>query len=235
MSIVNSLLAIDWADILDKIDWELLGSGLWDTLQMTFVSLFFTVLFGLPLGVFLFLTSPNQAWENRVLYGVLSFIVNILRSVPFIILLVILLPLTKLMVGTKLGVAGAIPPLVFASVPFFARLVENVIREMDNGILEACKSMGASVHQMVFWAILPEATTGILAAIVVTAISLVGYTAMAGVVGAGGLGDVAIRYGYNRFEPVMLYATVPILIVLVQLIQTLGDYMIARLNKRSGS
>ena len=219
---------MNWA----TIDWAMIGEATVDTLLMTGWALFFAVLVGLPLGVYLFLTSPNQLLENKPLYQTLSFIVNVVRSVPFLILLIILIPVTRFMVGSALGVPGAIPPLAIGAAPFFARLVENVLREVDPGISEACKAMGATPRQTVLWALLPEALTGIIAAITVTAIALVGYSAMSGVIGGGGLGDIAIRFGYQRYQSDVMIITVIILIVLVQLIQTFGDALVKKFTRK---
>jgi D-methionine transport system permease protein len=158
--------------------------------------------------------------------------VNVLRSIPFLILLILLIPATRWIVGTSLGVQGSIPPLVIAAAPFFARLVENLLREVDAGVLEACKAMGATTRQMVLWALLPEAFTALLAAVTVTAIALVGYSAMSGVIGGGGLGDLAVRYGYQRFNTPVMIVTVAILVVLVQFIQWAGDRCVAYLSHR---
>lgn len=214
---------IDWSDI-----WEATG----DTMMMLGGSLVFTVLLGLPLGVLLFLCSPRQLLEHKATYSVLAFIVNVVRSLPFIILLIVLIPTTVFLTGTSLGVAGAIPPLVIGAAPFFARLVETALREVDRGIIEATQAMGATTRQIVFNALLPEARTGILAAITVTTITLVGYTAMAGVVGAGGLGDLAIRYGYQRFQNDVMLVTVVLLVVLVQVLQTVGDKLVAHFSRK---
>ncbi|BBP73969.1 metal ABC transporter permease [Pseudomonas gingeri NCPPB 3146 = LMG 5327] len=214
---------IDWADI-----WEATG----DTMLMLGGSLLFTVLLGLPLGVLLFLCSPRQLLEHKATYGALAFVVNVVRSLPFIILLIVLIPTTVFLTGTSLGVAGAIPPLVIGAAPFFARLVETALREVDRGIIEATQAMGATTRQIVFNALLPEARPGILAAITVTTITLVGYTAMAGVVGAGGLGDLAIRYGYQRFQNDVMLVTVVMLVVLVQVLQTIGDKLVARFSRK---
>ncbi len=203
-----------------------------DTLTMTGCSLFFTVLLGLPLGVLLFLSSRGQVLEQRVLYTVLSLLVNVLRSVPFIILLIVLIPFTLLLVGTSLGVPGTIPPLVIGTAPFFARLVENVLRDLDKGIIEACQAMGAKTYQTVLFALLPEALPGLLAAITVTTIALVSYAAMSGVIGGGGLGDLALRFGYQRFQTDVMIVTVAILIILVQLLQFLGDKLVARFSHK---
>jgi len=210
----------------------MIGSATLETLAMTGFSLLFTVIIGLPLGVILFLTSPGQTLAQPVLYQSLSFVVNVLRSVPFLILLIVMIPLTRAITGSALGVPGAIPPLVASAAPFFARLVENVLRELDPGINEACRAMGANARQTVQLALLPEATTGILAATIVTAIALIGYSAMSGVIGGGGLGDLALRFGYQRYQTDVMIVTVILLVVLVQIVQGLGDRLVARLNRR---
>ncbi|MGE8546381.1 methionine ABC transporter permease [Alcaligenes sp. WGS1538] len=215
-----------------NLDWALIGEATLDTLLMTGVSLAFTVIIGLPLGVLLFLTSRRQMLDNAWVYQTLSLIVNVLRSVPFLILLIVMIPLTRVLAGTSLGVPGAIPPLVLSAAPFFARLVENVLRELDPGVNEACRAMGADSRQTVLWALLPEATTGIVAAVIVTAIALVGYSAMSGVIGGGGLGDLALRFGYQRYQTDVMVVTVAILVVLVQLLQVFGDAMVARLSRK---
>ncbi|NHC62620.1 methionine ABC transporter permease [Paenalcaligenes suwonensis] len=215
-----------------NLDWPLLAEATIDTLLMTGFSLVFTVIIGLPLGVLLFLTSPKQMMEHHALYQTLSLIVNILRSVPFLILLIVMIPLTRILAGSALGVAGAVPPLVMSAAPFFARLVENVLKELDPGVLEASRAMGANPRETVIMALLPEAKTGVVAAIVVTAIMLVGYSAMSGVIGGGGLGDLALRFGYQRYQTDVMAVTVVILVVLVQLMQVWGDKLVARMNKR---
>jgi D-methionine transport system permease protein len=219
--------------------WPEIGEGTLDTLIMTVLSLLFTVLIGLPIGVVLFLTSRRQRSERPALgrlqawtYTGLSFLVNLLRSLPFLILLILLIPTTRWLVGTSLGVPGSIPPLVVAAAPFFARLVENLLREVDYGVFEACRAMGATTRQTIFWALLPETLTGLLAAITVTAIALIGYSAMSGVIGGGGLGDLAVRYGYQRFNTPVMLVTVAILVILVQLVQVAGDWLVTRLSHR---
>jgi D-methionine transport system permease protein len=228
-----------WSVALATDYWPEIREGTVDTLIMTGVSLLFTVLIGLPLGVTLFLTGwsqrsgrPTVARLQFWIYSLLSFLVNVLRSVPFLILLILLIPATRAIVGTSLGVQGSIPPLVIAASPFFARLIENLLREVDRGVFEACRSMGATTRQIVIWALLPETFPGILAAIVVTAVALVGYSAMSGVIGGGGLGDLAVRYGYQRFNTPVMLVTVAILVVLVQVIQVLGDRLVARFTHR---
>ena len=215
-----------------NMDWALIGEATIDTLLMTGFSLLFTILIGLPLGIILFLTSKNQMLENGPAYHVLSFVVNVLRSVPFLILLIVMIPMTRVIAGTSLGVPGAIPPLVVSAAPFFARLVENVLRELDPGINEACRAMGARPGQTVLMALIPEAMTGILAAIIVTAIALVGYSAMSGVIGGGGLGDLALRFGYQRYQTDVMVVTVAILVILVQLLQMFGDRLVGRLSRK---
>ncbi|WFE07165.1 methionine ABC transporter permease [Taylorella equigenitalis] len=215
-----------------EIDWDMILEATIDTLLMTGWSLLLTILLGLPLGVYLFLSSEKQLLENKPVYQVLSLIVNIFRSVPFIILLVVLIPFTRFVVGSALGVAGAVVPLVVCAVPFFARLVENALRELDPGISEAAKSMGATTLQTVRMSLLPEAWTGILAAITVTAISLIGYSAMSGVIGGGGLGDIAIRFGYQRYQMDVMIVTVVILVLLVQGVQMLGDHFVNKLSRK---
>lgn len=215
-----------------NLDLAELWQGTQETLILTGVSLFFTVLLGLPLGVLLFWSSSSQLQGHKGLYRVLSLVVNVLRSLPFIILLIVMIPLTVWLIGTSIGVEGAIPPLVAAAVPFFARLVENVLRDLDKGIIEACQAMGAQRWQILWLALLPEALQGLLAAITVTAISLVGYSAMSGVIGGGGLGDLAVRYGYQRFQTDVMVVTVLILIVLVQVLQWAGDKAVAHFTRK---
>jgi D-methionine transport system permease protein len=222
LALLDAFLAIDWSDI---------GLATVETLTMVGGSLFFTVLLGLPLGIVLFLTGPRQPLAHGRLYAFLSLLVNLLRSMPFVILLILMIPVTVTIVGTSIGVPGAIPPLVVGATPFFARLVENVLREVDRGIIEASQSMGASLSQTIFGAVLPEAFPGLLAATTVTAIALVSYAAMSGVIGGGGLGDLAIRFGYQRFQTDVMFVTVAILLVLVQLIQAFGDRLVHRFTR----
>ncbi len=217
--LIDFLVAFDWSDI---------GLATLETLTMVGGSLVFTVLLGLPLGIVLFLTSPRQPLAHARIYSGLSLLVNLLRSMPFVILLILLIPITVTLVGTSIGVPGAIPPLVVGATPFFARLVENVLREVDRGIIEASQSMGASLPQIIFGAVLPEAFPGLLAAVTVTAITLVSYAAMSGVIGGGGLGDLAIRFGYQRFQTDVMVVTVAVLLVLVQILQVLGDRLVHR-------
>ncbi|HJV42429.1 methionine ABC transporter permease [Caulobacter sp.] len=215
-----------------NIDWNEIGQATLDTLAMLGGSMVLTVVLGLPLGVILFLTGKGQMLENRLANGVLSLLVNILRSVPFVILLIVMIPLTVALVGTSLGVAGAIPPLVGGAAPFFARLVETALREVDKGVVEASFAMGAKRRQVVLGALLPEALPGLIAAATVTAVTLLSYTAMAGVVGAGGLGDLAVRFGYQRFQTDVMVVTVVLMLVLVQALQMIGDAVVRRVSHR---
>lgn len=216
----------------DLIDWSQISDASLDTLAMLGGALIFTVLFGLPLGVALFLTGKRQLLEQPALYGVVSFVLNILRSVPFIILLIVLIPVTTLLTGTSLGVRGVIPPLVVGTTAFFARLVETALREVDRGLIEAGQSMGASTWQIVWFTLLPEARLGLISAVTVTAIVLVDYTAMSGAIGGGGIGDLAIRYGYQRFQTEVMIVTVLLLIVLVQLLQTTGNRLVSHFSRK---
>ncbi len=215
-----------------NVDWADIGKATVDTLLMLGGSLVLTVMLGVPLGVLLYLSGKGRLAANPVLNAVLAFVVNVLRSVPFIILLIVMLPLTVLLVGTSLGVAGAIPPLVVGAAPFYARLVETALREVDKGVVEATQAMGGSTFQIVTRALLPEAMPGIIAGATVTAIALVSYTAMAGVVGAGGLGDLAIRFGYQRFQTDVMVVTVVLLLILVQILQMIGDRLVAKVSHR---
>jgi D-methionine transport system permease protein len=213
-------------------DWGELGQACIDTLLMLGCSLLLTVAIGLPLGVLLFLTGKNQLHTMPKLYGGLSLVVNVLRSIPFIILMIVLMPVTYFLVGTKLGIRGAIPPLVIGAAPFFARLVETALREVEHGVIEASQAMGATTWQIVRHVLLPEARASLWAGVTVTAIALVGYTAMGGAIGAGGLGDLAYRYGYLSYKSDYMVVTVLLLIVLVQLLQMLGDRIVAHYSKR---
>ncbi len=218
--------------LLPNVDWPEIWQASLDTLSMLGGSLLFTVLLGLPLGVLLFLTGPRQMFEQKALYAVLSLLVNVLRSVPFVILLIVMIPFTVLVTGTSLGVAGAIPPLVVGATPFFARLVETALREVDRGIIEATQAMGATTRQIVTNALLPEALPGIIAAVTVTAITLVSYTAMSGLIGGGGLGDLAVRYGYQRYQPDVMAVTVILLLILVQILQSTGDRLVVHFSRK---
>jgi D-methionine transport system permease protein len=214
------------------MDWPAVIQATWETLAMLAGSAILAVVLGLPLGVSLFVTAPGRMFAAPGLNGALSLAVNVLRSVPFIILLILMMPLTLIIAGTTLGVPGAIPPLVVGAAPFFARLVEAALREVDRGVIEAAQAMGATPRQIVLDTLLPEALPGILAGATVTTVALVSYTAMAGVVGAGGLGDLAVRFGYQRFQTDVMLVTVLMLLVLVQGLQWAGDRLVAHFGRR---
>jgi D-methionine transport system permease protein len=215
-----------------NVDWRDIGQACLDTLIMLGGSLALTILVGLPLGVLLYLTGEGRLAQSRIGHGVVGTIVNILRSIPFIILLIIMIPLTVMLVGTSLGVAGAIPPLVVGAAPFYARLVEGSLKEVDRTTIEAVQAMGATTRRIVTGALIPEALPGLIAGATVTAVALVSFTAMAGVVGAGGLGDLAIRFGYQRFQTDVMVVTVVLLVLLVQAIQFAGDRLVRRYTRR---
>lgn len=210
----------------------LLVEGTIDTLVMVVVSTFFAYLLGLPMGVALILTQPYGIRPNRVLNRVLGWIINIGRSLPFIILMVAIMDFTKLIVGTKIGVKGAIVPLVISAAPFIARMVETSLAEVDAGVVEAAQSMGASPLQIVWKVYLPEAKPSLILGGAISIVTILAYTAIAGAVGAGGLGDLAIRYGYQRRVPSMMWVTVVFLIVLVQVIQYVFSRVSTRIDKR---
>ncbi|ALP37690.1 ABC transporter permease [Paenibacillus sp. 28ISP30-2] len=215
-----------------QVSWEELGNSTLETLQMLGASALFTLIIGLPLGILLFLASRSSWNLMKVIYVVLSFIVNILRSVPFIILIVALIPFTRSLVGTSTGVLGTIPPLVIGAAPFFARLVETSLREVDKGVIEAAQAMGASTGQIIRRVLLREALPGLLAALTITVVTLVSYTAMSGMIGGGGLGTLAINYGYYRYETAVMIVAVVLMVVLVQLLQMAGDRLVRHYTRK---
>jgi D-methionine transport system permease protein len=215
----------------EDIPWPLIWQATHETLVMLGASLALSVPIGLVVGVLVFLTSPGQFWQQIWVHRLLSLIVNITRSVPFIIMLIYVMPLTRWLVGTSIGVKGAIPPLVIAAAPFFARLTEIALREVDRGVIEAAEAMGTPRLTIIRRVLLREARTGLIAGVTVTAVNLVSYTAMSGVIGGGGLGDLAIRYGYQRFRPDVMMVTVLLLVILVQLLQSFGDRLVRRLSR----
>ncbi|MGQ3478297.1 MULTISPECIES: methionine ABC transporter permease [Paenibacillus] len=215
-----------------QVSWEELGNSTLETLQMLGASALFTLIIGLPLGILLFLASRSSWSLMKVIYVILSFIVNILRSVPFIILIVALIPFTRSLVGTSTGVLGTIPPLVIGAAPFFARLVETSLREVDKGVIEAAQAMGASTGQIIRRVLLREALPGLLAALTITVVTLVSYTAMSGMIGGGGLGTLAINYGYYRYETAVMIVAVVLMVVLVQLLQMAGDRLVRHYTRK---
>ncbi|UTE77380.1 methionine ABC transporter permease [Rossellomorea sp. KS-H15a] len=209
-----------------------LNKAFFETVYMVGISLAVAIVVGLPLGILLFVTDKGLFLQNSVIKKVVGFIVNMVRSVPFIILLVALLPLTKLLTGTTIGPTAASVSLSVAGIPFFARMVETSLREIDKGVIEASVSVGASPWMIIKDVLLPEARPAVIQAITITTISLVAYSAMAGIVGGGGVGDLAIRFGYYRYDNTVMITTVVILICLVQLIQYTGDIFARLVDKR---
>lgn len=215
---------------------ELVQMILWstvDTLMMVALSGFFGTLIGLPLGIFLATSRANELFPAPAANRIVGLVVNATRSTPFIILVVAIVPLTRLIAGTSIGTAAATVPLTIAAIPFIARVIEAAIREVDQGLIEAARAFGASPLQIVRKVLLPEAMPGVTLALTLTAVSLLGYSAMVGAVGGGGLGDLGIRYGYQRFMPEVMLTVVLVLIALVQSVQTIGDTVARRLDKRS--
>lgn len=210
----------------------LFGRSLWETLQMVGIAGALGAALGIPLGVFLRLTDQAGVQPRPLLNRGVGLLVNAVRSTPFIILLVAVIPFTRLVTGSSIGTAAAIVPLTIAAAPFVARLVESALREVDAGLVEAAQAMGATTPQIVFKVLLPEALPGIAAGLTITFVSLTGYSAMAGAIGGGGLGDLGIRYGYQRFMPEVMAAVVLVLILFVQAVQSLGDWAVRRLSHR---
>ncbi len=210
----------------------LLAKGLWETTYMVGVSSLISALVGIPLGVILVTTDKGHILENLGFNRVLGAIVNAARSTPFIILMVAIIPVTRLLVGTSIGTEAAMVPLTLAAIPFVGRMIETSLKEVEYGLIEAAQSMGATPYQIITKVMIPEAMPSIVAGITITVINLINYSAMAGAIGGGGLGDIAIRYGYQRFRGDVMLTTVIILIIQVQLVQSIGDYIANRLNKR---
>lgn len=220
------------ADFMEMVKWDKLMEATRETMYMTSISVLATFVLGLLLGLLLFLTDKGNIWANRTVNVVVGGFVNIFRSIPFIILVALLIPFTKLLLGTMLGANAALPALIIGAAPFYARMVEIALREIDKGVIEASQSMGATRGQIIFKVLIPESLPALISGITVTAISLVGFTAMAGVIGAGGLGNFAYLYGFQGNKPIVtLVATIAILIV-VFIIQFIGDYFTKKTDKR---
>jgi len=211
---------------------ELLRTSFMETLLMVGISAAVAVLVGIPLGVALVVTHRGALLECLSVNRVLGLVVNATRSVPFVILMVAIIPFTRWVAGTSIGTTAAIVPLAVAAIPFMARIAENAMREVDRGLITAARAMGASPLQIIMKVILPEALPGLVAATIVTVVSLIGYSAMAGAIGGGGLGDLGIRYGYQRFLPEVMLLVVLVLILLVQAVQSLGDWLVRRMSHR---
>lgn len=209
-----------------------LNKAFFETVYMVGIAVLVALLVGMPLGIILYVTDNGLILQNRFIKNVAGILTNLVRSIPFIILLVFLLPFTNLLLGTQIGPTAAAVPLSIAAIPFFARMVESSAREIDRGVIEAAISVGAKPWTIIKDIILPEAKPGIVSGLTITIISLIGYSAMAGTVGGGGIGDLAIRYGYYRYDNLVMYTTVVVLIVLVQVIQFSGDFIAKKINKR---
>lgn len=210
---------------------SLLLKSFWETCYMVAASTLLATLVGMPLGVILTITGKGHILENKGVNSILGAIVNATRSTPFIILMVAIIPLTRIIVGSSIGTTAAIVPLTISAAPFIARIIESSLLEIDPGVIEASQAMGASPMQIILKVLLPEAMHSIVLGITLAIISLIGYSAMAGALGGGGLGDLAIRYGYQRFRMDIMIATVIILIAQVQIVQSLGNYISGKLNK----
>lgn len=209
-----------------------LNQAFFETLLMVGISLLVALILGLPLGILLYVTDRGLFLENKWIKRVVGIVINLIRSVPFIILLVFLLPFTQLLLNTTIGPLAASVSLSVAAIPFYARIVESAAREIDKGVIEAAVAVGASPWMIIKSIILPEAKPGLITGLTITAISLIGYSAMAGTIGGGGIGDLAIRYGYYRYDNTVMFTTVILLIVLVQFVQYLGDFIAKTTNKR---
>ncbi|MDM5210936.1 methionine ABC transporter permease [Peribacillus sp. RS7] len=215
-----------------EITAEQLSTAFGDTLYMVAISLVFSGLIGLPLGILLVITRKGHILENKWIFNVLNPIINILRSVPFIILLVALIPFTRMLVGSAIGTNAAIVPLIFYAAPYIARLVENSLLEVDKGIIEAAQAMGATTWQIIYRFLIPEGLSSLILTFTTATIGLVGSTAMAGAVGAGGVGDLALAYGYQRFDTMTMVVTVAALVIIVQLLQSTGNFVSRKIRRR---
>ena len=211
---------------------ELIIPSLLETLYMVFFSTIFSLLIGFPLGIILVITERDNIWEKPLLNKILNSIINVLRSFPFIILMIVIFPISNFIVGKSIGTTATIVPLSIAAAPFVARIIESSIKEVDKGVIELSLSMGATVPQIIFKVLVPEAMPSLILGITITIINLIGYSAMAGAIGGGGLGNLAIRYGLYRFQTDIMIASVIVIIILVQGVQYLGNKMSAILNKK---
>ena len=214
------------------VDWDMVWEATRSTVYMTAVAGLATFVLGLAIGLLLYATNEDLLFKNRALYSVLSFLVNIFRSIPFIILLILLIPITKIIVGSFLGPTAALPALILGAAPFYGRMVELALREVDKGVIEAAESMGATKFQIIYKVLIPEALPAIVSGITVTLVALVGYTAMAGVVGGGGLGDMAFIEGFQRSQNDVIVIATLLILVIVFIIQIIGDLLVKAIDKR---
>ncbi|MBM7555547.1 methionine ABC transporter permease [Halanaerobacter jeridensis] len=206
-------------------DLGLLWTGIQQTFYMVGISMAISTLFGIPLGVGVVVTEEGNILENKYINFILSAIINVVRSIPFIVLMVALIPFTRFLINTSIGTTAAVVPLTIAAIPFIGRIVENSLKEVDNGVIEAAQAMGATPWEIITKVLLPESLPSLILGLTITAITLIGFSAIAGAIGAGGLGDIAVRYGYHRFETVIMVKTVILLIILVQGVQTFGNWL----------
>lgn len=218
--------------IFSDIDFKQIYDALIETLFMSGIALIFAVIFGIVMGVILYLTQKDGLYENKIVHTILDWLVNILRAIPFIILLILVMPLAKMMTGSILGAKAALPSLILSSAPFYARMSMIALNEVDKGVIEAAKAMGANNLEIIFKFLLPEAKPALVSGIALMAITLVGYTAMAGAIGAGGLGDLAYTYGFTRQNYPVLYLSTALVVIIVFAIQFLGDYLVKKIDKR---
>lgn len=218
--------------MFDETIRTMLIEGTWATLYMTLISTLFGYIIGLPMGVVLAITDKSGIKPNRIVYKVLDFIVNLTRSIPFLILLILVMPVTKFIVGQSYGSSATIVPLTIAAAPFIGRMVESSLKEVDKGVIEAAQSMGAGTFTIIRKVLMAEARTSLLVGVTIAIGTILGYSAMAGVVGGGGLGDIAIRYGYYRYETAIMIVTIVILVVLVQILQGLGMMLARKTDRR---
>lgn len=216
----------------DQVVTDMIIKGIWETLFMTLMSTLMGYVLGLPLGIALAVTDKDGIRPNAVIYRILDVITNIIRSIPFLILLILVIPVTRAIVGKSYGSAATVVPLVIAAAPFIGRMIESSLKEVDKGVIEAAQSMGAGVFTIIFRVLLVEARTSLIVGVTIALGTILGYSAMAGVVGGGGLGDIAIRYGYYRYQPDIMFVTIVILVVLVQVLQGIGMLISAKLDRR---
>ena len=221
---------IDWGNVAATA--LMMWDGLKETLFMTLLSTLFGYALGLPIGITLAVSDKNGVKPNAVVYKILDVIVNIIRSIPFLILLILIMPITKMIVGKSYGTAATVVPLTVAAAPFIGRMIESSLNEVDHGVIEAAQSMGASTMNIIFRVLLVEARTSILVGVTIALGTILGYSAMAGVVGGGGLGDIAMRYGYYRYESGIMIVAVVLLVVLVQIFQSIGMKISVKLDRR---
>lgn len=225
---------LDWIAVIWEAFLDMYLQATWETFYMVLISTVIAGALGVPFGILLVITEPGGLWSKPVLNKIMGLVVNIMRSIPFIILLVILLPFTKFVVGTRIGTQAAIVPLTVAAIPFVARLVESSLKEINRGIIEAIQAMGATPMQIIRKVLIPEALPGVLLGLIITFVTLIGYSSMAGAIGGGGLGDLAIREGYQRNNMEVAWITVVILVVMVQVFQTLGEQLVNKIRRKRG-